>query len=323
MEVRRSSLMGPIDNPRFVTGMWRRNSDAISLDLEDAVCEPNKAYARTLPREAYPQVTKGGANHVSVRINHMYWAADLDGTVWPGLGAISFPKGESGEHTRRMDSTISDLERRRGMRPGTVRIRPAIETIRGVVNLVEIATSNPRVRSVGGGGVGFDMARDLAIEAMAVGRRALDDYSIGEGYLVAGAMGLTPSTGVGSVAIVVGDVVTGDSRFDQAAANRKAGVFGGVGLSALHPNSVGPLNRGYTPPPEDVEEAERTIAFFKELDSQGLAQGELGGKLVDKWEAERSRKLVEWAEACDRTEREKTAARARAEAEEEVAAERS
>jgi citrate lyase subunit beta/citryl-CoA lyase len=315
--------MGPIDNPRFVTGMWRRNSDAISLDLEDAVCEPNKAYARTLPREAYHQVSKGGASHVSVRINHMYWAADLEGTVWPGLGAISYPKGESAEQMRRMDPNITDLERRRGMRPGTVAVRPAVETIRGVVNLDKLATSNSRVRSVGGGGVGFDMARDLAIEALAVERRALDDYAIGEGYLVAGALGLNPSTGVGTVAIVVGDVVTGDSRFDQAAANRKAGIFGGVGLSALHPNSVGPLNRGYTPPPEDVEEAEQTIALFEELNSRGEVQGELLGKVVDKWEAERARKLMEWAQACARTERDKTAARARAEAEEEIAAERS
>ena len=94
-------------------------------------------------------------------------------------------------------------------------------------------------------------------------------------------------------------------------------------MSALHPNSVGPLNRGYTPPPEDVEEAAQTIALFEELNSRGEVHGELLGKVVDKWEAERARKLMEWAEACARTERDKTAARARAEAEDEIAAERS
>ena len=321
MQVKRSSLMGPIDNPRFVPGMWRRNSDAISLDLEDAVCEPNKTYARTLPRAAYHQVSKGGASHVRVRINHTYWAADLDGTVWPGLGAISFPKGESAEQIRRMDSTISDLERRRGMRPGTVEVHPIIETIRGVVNLYELATSNPRVSSVSGGGVGFDMARGLGIGAMAVTRRILDDYSIGEEYLVSRALGLRPGGGVGSVAGVVGDVVSGDSGFDQASANRKAGIYGGG--TCLHPNAVGPLNRGYTPPQEEVEEAKQTIALFEELDGQGEVQGELHGKVVDKWEVDRAQKLIEWAVACDRKESEKAATRARTEAEGEIAAETS
>ncbi len=318
MQVRRSSLMGPIDNPRFVMGMWRRNSDAISLDLEDAVCEPNKTYARTLPREAYHQVSKGGASHVRVRINHLYWAADLDGTVWPGLSSISYPKGESAEQIRRMDSTISDLERRRGIRPGTVEVHPIIETVRGVVNLYELATSNPRVSSFVGGGVGFDIARGLATEAMAVTRRVLDDYSIGEEYLVSGALGLTPGGGVGSAASVVGDVVSGDPGFDQASANRRAGIYGGG--TCLHPNTVGPLNRGYTPP-EEVAEAKQTIALFEELDGQGELQGELHGKMVDKWEVDRAQKLIEWAEACNRKEREKAAARARAEAEEEIAAE--
>ena len=319
MQVRRSSLMGPVDNPRFVMGMGRRNSDAISLDLEDAVCEPNKTYARTLPREAYHQVSNGGASHVRVRINHLYWAADLDGTVWPGLSSISYPKGESAEQIRRMDSTISDLERRRGIRPGTVEVHPIIETVRGVVNLYELATSNPRVSSFVGGGVGFDIARGLATEAMAVTRRVLDDSSIGEEYLVSGALGLTPGGGVGSAASVVGDVVSGDPGFDQASANRRAGIYGGG--TCLHPNTVGPLNRGYTPPEEEVAEEKQTIALFEEMDGQGEVQGELHGKMVDKWEVDQAQKLIEWAEACNRKEREKAAARARAEGEEEIAAE--
>jgi hypothetical protein len=53
------------------------------------------------------------------------------------------------------------------------------------------------------------------------------------------------------------------------------------------------------------------LARFEELDGQGEVVGELNGQPVDKWEAARARKLLDWSEACARREREKTAAKAR------------
>lgn len=308
MKAQRTALFMAINNPRFIQGARRFNCDAITLDLEDAVAEPQKAHARTLPRDTYPVVSVAGAT-VQIRINHMPWWADLEGVVWPGLTAINYPKAESAEEVRRVDAKISELERRHGIRPGSIELHAAIETARGVVHAYEIASTSSRIRSFGGGGAGLDVCRDLVIEAAPGLRRVLDPYIIGECELVAKVLGLRPTSAVQSVSRVMGDVVSGDTAFDEAAANRKAGFYGG-GL-CLHPNRVDGLNRGYTPPPEEVQRARQVIDLFDELGARREVEGEFNGKLVDQWEAERARKLLAWAEACERREREKASARAR------------
>jgi citrate lyase subunit beta / citryl-CoA lyase len=308
MEVRRSVLFMAINNPRFLRGAARHNCDGVILDLEDAVAEPHKAYARTLPREAYPEVSRGGAT-VQIRINHMYWEADLEGAVWPGLSVINYPKTEYAEEIRRLDKKISELERLRGIRPGTIEIHAAVETVRGVTNGYEIATSSPRVRTFGGGGMGFDNCRDLAIETLPGVWRAPEHYGIGETGLIARALGLHCTNGVRQGTGVTGNVISGDTALDEAAANRRAGLY--AGITCLHPNRVDGINQGYTPTPEEVQQAREVLARFEELDGQGEVAGDLKGQPVDKWEAARARKLLAWSEACARREREKSAARAR------------
>lgn len=307
MDVRRSALFMAINNPRFMQGAKRRNCDAVILDLEDAVAEPHKAYARTLPREVYPEVSAAGAK-IQLRINHEYWAADLEGAVWPGLAVIHNPKTESAAEVRQVDRKITELERLRGMRPGTVEIHAAIETVRGVVNALSIAAASPRIRFFGGGGLGFDTCRDLAIETLPGVRRAPEHYASGECALVARSLGLEPTNGVKVGTGVSGDVVSGDTVFEEAAANRRAGLY--AGITCLHPNRVDGLNQGYTPPPDDLQEAHEIIARFEELDARGEVAGELNGRPVDRWEAERARRLIAWADACARREREKATARA-------------
>lgn len=306
--VNRSPLYVPITNPKFVEGAWGRNSDGIILDLEDAVEEVQKHRARSLAREAYDLVGRGGAT-IEVRINHDYWAADLDAVVWPRLSAIGYPKTESADEVRRVDARISDLEQLRGIRAGTIELHPYVETVRGVVNCRQIAGASPRIRSFGGGGMGVDMARDLAVEAIASDTRTLGEYSRGECQLAGRALGLRPGGGVSVGPGVVGDVVSGSTAFDEAAANRRAGFH--TSIVCLHPNRIEPANRGFTPPPNEVEEARRVLAQFEELDYQGEVRGLLNGNVVDRWEAARAVRVIQWADACARKERAKAAARAR------------
>src|SRR5689334_7757067 len=110
MDVRRSNLFMAINNPRFLRGAARHNCDSVILDLEDAVAEIHKEYARTLPLQVYAEVSAGGAE-VQIRINHMPWEADLDGALWPGLDVIHYPKTEYAEEIRRLAQRIGELER--------------------------------------------------------------------------------------------------------------------------------------------------------------------------------------------------------------------
>ena len=94
--IRRSNLMVPVTNGRFVQWAWRHGADAITLDLEDGVTPDLKASARELVRNAVATVGKGAAE-VFVRVNKEFLEADVDASVWPGLAGIVLPKVESPE----------------------------------------------------------------------------------------------------------------------------------------------------------------------------------------------------------------------------------
>ncbi len=119
----------PVVTKRFVDNAWRRGCDFINLDLEDSVPQHLKAYARSLIKDAIPNVSKGGAE-VCTRINHDYILADLEAIVWPGLSRVNYPKAEYGAEIRKLDEIITRLERERGIRPGTVVVGRPVTTCR-------------------------------------------------------------------------------------------------------------------------------------------------------------------------------------------------
>jgi citrate lyase subunit beta/citryl-CoA lyase len=90
---RRSSLILPVNQPRFVEKAYTRGADAIVLDLEDSVPPQEKANARKLVRDSLAVAGRGGAE-VLVRVNNepALLADDIDGAVHPGLDGLSIPK---------------------------------------------------------------------------------------------------------------------------------------------------------------------------------------------------------------------------------------
>jgi citrate lyase subunit beta/citryl-CoA lyase len=224
--VHRSGLTMPVVTKRFVDNAWRRGCDYINLDLEDSVPPHLKAYARSLIKEAIPNVSKGGAE-VYTRINHDYVLADLEAIVWPGLSRVNYPKAEYGSEILRLDAIITRLERERGIRPGTVEIGANIETAVGVAHGYEIASASPRVKDFGGAS-GYDMSRDLGVE-MFVG---FDQFIYGKGELelTARALGIEVR-GAPFVANTTGSVSDGEHAFRQAEAARKCGFRLGGGLN--------------------------------------------------------------------------------------------
>ena len=201
----------------------------------------------------------------------------MPAAVLPGVTQINFPKAETAEQMRNLDRLITEAERVQGMRPGTVRIGANIETTLGVANSYEIASASPRIDTFSGG-TGYDMSMDMGVE-MFVGFDQFV-YNRGEGALVAKALGLE-YTGSVYLPDTSGNVGDPDLTRQRAEANRQAGLRAGGGL---HPNTVEPQNIGLTPTPEEVQEAQRILAYFAQLDEQGEVEGELDGRVVDKYE---------------------------------------
>lgn len=301
--IRRSGLTMPINNPRFVDRSWTRDCDYLNFDLEDSVPQSQKEYARSLVPRAVEMGLKGAAE-VCVRINCAYPEADVEAAAQPGVSQINFPKAESGEQVRNLDALITEMERRGGIRRGTIRIGVAIETALGVANSYEIASASERLDSFGPG-TGYDMSMDMGIE-MFVGFDQFF-YNRGEGELVALALGLERDGGV-YMPDTTGDVGDSSLALARARASRMAGLRSGGGL---HPNVVAPQNAGLTPTPAEVGEAREILRFFEELDAAGETEGALNGKTIDRYESARAAELIEWADACALRDAEKAAARQR------------
>jgi len=296
----------PINTPRFVERSWTRNCDFLNFDFEDSVPQSQKAYARTLVAYAIEHGLKGGAD-ITLRINCSYPEADVPAAVLPGLTQINFPKAETAEQMRHLDRLITEAERAQGIRPGTVRIGANIETTLGVANSYAIASASPRIDTFAGG-TGYDMSMDMGVE-MFVGFDQFV-YNRGEGALVAMALGLA-YTGSVYMPDTTGNVGNAELTRQRAEANRKTGLRSGSGL---HPNTVEPQNIGLTPTPEEVAEAQRVLASFEQIDEQGEVEGELDGRIVDRYEAARAAELIEWSEACAKKDALKAKAQAQARA---------
>jgi citrate lyase subunit beta / citryl-CoA lyase len=280
----------PITNARFVNAAWTRGCDGFTLDLQDSVPQAQKAHARTLVQQAMRRVAQGGGE-VQVRINQASIDADVAAAVWPGLSSLNMGHTLTPDQIRLMDACITRAERERGIRPGTIEIDVSPDSVFATVALNDLVDVSPRQKSFGSVG-GYDYALSLGVE-MFTGVDAFF-YPRGLGSLIARAHAKEPPMSA-QVPDVSGNVGDAERAFVQAEATRK---LGGRRGSGLHPNVVGPMTRALTPPPEEVAEAERVLAFWNTLDDAEQAEGVLDGKVVDRYEAAHAAELIDWAAAC-------------------------
>jgi citrate lyase subunit beta / citryl-CoA lyase len=298
---RRSSLILPVNVPRFVEKAYARGSDAIVLDLEDSVPAREKAAARTLVRDALAVAGRGGAE-VLVRVNNdrALLDDDIEASVHPGLDGLAIPKAASADQIRRIVARIDALERARGLTPGHVRLSLAVETPRGLLAVEEIATASDRIATMS---IGVeDYCLELGVEPSADGLELL--YPVARLVTVCKAVGVQPTGLVGSIA-GFRDLGT----FERAAL--RARQLGCEGAGCIHPDQVTVLNRVFMPDPVRVEHARRVVEVFEDGVRRGTASVNLDGAMVDVPVYRRAQVLLARAQAVEETERRKAEALAR------------
>ncbi len=297
--VLRSGLFMPIVTAKFVDTAWRRGCDYIILDLEDSVPAHLKDHARTLVRDAIPKAAQGGSR-VHCRVNHDLMEADTSAAVWPGLHRIMYPKTESAAQVRELDALITRLESERDIPASSVKIGAHPETCLGVTHAFEIAAASTRIEDFAGG-YGYDMSRDLGVEMF--GAREQFMYSKGEVELAARAAGLEPNPPP-LVADVTGNVSDPQQALKEAEAARQCGFRRGL---ALHPAVIEQLNRGFTPTPEEVADAHRVLERYPLLAGHPVNWEIHEGRIIDRYETERARQVIDWAKICLERDAEKAA----------------
>jgi citrate lyase subunit beta/citryl-CoA lyase len=299
--VRRSSLILPVNVPRFIEKAHTRGADAIVLDLEDSVPPAEKASARKLVKGTIPLVARGGAE-VAVRVNNdpALLSDDIDASVWPGLASLSIPKVETAAEIERLAAQVERVERARGIPAGHVKLSIAIETPRGLLACESIATSSPRIVTMGVGPEDYYLS--LGVEPSADGIELL--------YAVSRVVTVCKAVGIQSVGLLGSIAGFRDLAAFEAAATRGRSL-GCEGAGCIHPEQVVILNRVFSPDPERVQYARRAVEAYEEGVRRGTASVNLDGKMVDVPVYRRAQIILERAQAIAELERAKAEALAR------------
>jgi citrate lyase subunit beta/citryl-CoA lyase len=294
--VRRSSLIFPVNIDRFVDKTYTRGADCVIMDLEDSVPEDEKKTARSLVKESIPVVGKGGGD-VAVRINRPLKQAslDLEASVWPGLRCINLPKVESADEVKKRAELISRLERKRGIKEGTVQIAIAVETALGVVKAYEIAKADPRIVSIGVGAE--DLTQEMGVQTTVEGQELW--YARSKVLMDAYAAGIQP---FGLIGVEPFTWREPEKTYEAAVNSRKLGY---KGAQSIHPAPIPYLNRGFSIQDDEVEQMKKTIQAFEEGVKKGTASVNVDGRMIDIASVERCKRIVNRAGAINEMERRK------------------
>src|SRR5512137_467712 len=242
MTVMRSVFYVPGNNEKMVTKAPEFPADIITLDLEDSVPPAEKPKAREVTRENLKYAGSGGST-VYVRINN--WETlmtndDLEAIVYEGLSGVCLAKCGGADHVQRLDWKLEELERRRGLKVGSVAIQLLIETAKGVMNAYPAACASKRVNSLIFGAV--DYTKDMRVKLTDEGQ---------EQYWARACVPVA-ARAAGCIGIDCPYVNVKDTE-----GFRKSTSFGRQlgyeGRMLIHPSQIEPSHRIYTPSPEDVE----------------------------------------------------------------------
>ena len=271
MALMRSVFYVPANNPKFIDKATTLPCDIVTLDIEDAVAPAEKEAARKLAAESF-QKFAGLKAELYVRINS--WATeltndDLEAVVWPGLCGVTATKVRDADDIKRVEWKLYELEARRGIPEGTVKICALIETAMGVMNAYPICSASSRMVSAIFGAV--DFCADMRVKLTNEGAEQL--YGRSTVGVAARAAGITAL-----------DAPFADfSNMDAFTANTQESIqLGFEGRMLIHPSQIEVANKLYAPSEQEVEHARKVVKVFEEEGlAKGLAAVALDGKMVD------------------------------------------
>jgi len=161
MSVFRSFLFAPGNHPRRVEKAIGLDADATILDLEDACPIAEKVATRAVVVAAY-QKPRQCLGYVRVNAMSTEWGyGDIVAVVQKGVDGIVLPKLETVDEIRAADWVVANLERERGLAPGSFDIVPIIETGKGLANIRAICAAGTRVKRIAFGAGDFTLDMNI------------------------------------------------------------------------------------------------------------------------------------------------------------------
>lgn len=287
--IRRSTLILPVNVPKFVERAYLRGADAVVLDLEDSVpAEEREAARRAVPGAL--RTAKRGAVPVLVRVNHEFrqLVKDLDACVRPELDELVLPKAETIDQVKILDALLSERELGLGLPEGKIGINLLIESALGLERVSAIVRASKRVVTVALGGE--DLKRELNLSTGSNEEELL--WAHGRIIMAAYAAEVAPLGFPGSIA-EYGDLEVLRRAVDRG---RSMGYVGGY---CIHPAQVQVLNEGFSPTRDQVAWARTVVDAFSLSAADGRSSIGLEGKMVDKPVADRAKSILSQTEAIE------------------------
>ena len=277
---RRSVLYMPGANRRALEKGRSLPTDAIIMDLEDAVTPDAKDEARDNILEAL-QTGGYGARELIVRVNDLSSAwgrADLAAMAGADADAILIPKVESAGD---VDAALEVLDANNA--PAALGVWCMMETPLAILDAKAIAGASPRLAALVMGT--SDLAKDLG--AAHTPDRAPLLTALSLCILAARAHGLAVLDGV---QLDLAD----DEGF--AAACRQGRDLGFDGKTLIHPKTLAAANRVYSPSEDDLAWARRIIAAHAAAEADGKGVVLVDGKLIENLHVDAAKRLAAQAE---------------------------
>jgi citrate lyase subunit beta / citryl-CoA lyase len=251
-------LYVPGDRPDRFAKAAASGADAVILDLEDAVPQQRKAYARAAVAEFLAEPHEPP---IHVRV-----ASFDDLPAAHGAAGLRLPKVES-------PAQVWAYAARTG-----VELHPLIESAVGVEKAYAIARAHPAVASIGLGEA--DLSSDLGVTD-----EAALAWPRGRVVVAARAAGLPPPA-----MSVYPDVSDVDGLDASCRLGRRQGF---LGRAAIHPRQLPVIVAAFRPPPEEVARAMALLAGLEESGEGPVALPD--GRFADRAMVGAARRVVELA----------------------------
>ncbi len=277
MPLHRSFLFAPGNHPRRVEKALTLGADAVILDLEDSVAAAEKPAARKPVAEALaaPRRCRGYARVNAASTPFCY--GDLVEVVRQGVDGIVLPKVESAADLHAIDWLIASLEHERGIDVGSIDLMPIVETATGVQRVDRILQARSlrsypgpwRVKRIAFGA--GDYANDMGLAP------TLDEPELADARarLVLASRAAGMEGPIDSPWFHFKNV----EAFQRALERSRRGGF--QGRLCIHPDQVQPVNSAYLPSAEEIAQAERIVAAFRDAEAKGSAAIQVDGQMID------------------------------------------
>jgi citrate lyase subunit beta/citryl-CoA lyase len=257
--VRRSELACPAHSLKMMTKAATSEADEVIFDLEDGCGVSQKIPARKTLIEALQTLDFKGkirafrANGVHTK----FFDGDVKEVVeaaGANIDVLVLPKIHAASDIQFVDGLLSEIERRKNLPPGRIKLEALIESAKGVLHAEEIASASTRLVALIFGSA--DYAGDMGI------RGAISEqvYIYPRSKIVAAAR----AAGIQAI-----DGVTFQFRdLEQCERDARTALeMGFDGKWAIHPDQLPVINRVFTPSAEEISRAKEILDLHKESGS--------------------------------------------------------